>query len=293
MTSDQGQNGPRFEPRFDEDEERAFDVDPYDRPAADPRRVFRRRVLGGVVALAALAGFGGIAWYATSQGHRDPGAVVPVITADKQPIKERPAEPGGLAVPNRDMQVFNQLNSSGQPQKVEQLLPPAEKPVARPQAEAEPAPPKGPAAPPAPAIQSRPEGQAAVPAAPQAPGTEVAKVPVTPPTMPKEEAPKQETKAAPAAPKPAAKQTASTGGSWRVQLGASKDQARAKAALARIVKANSDVLGSVPSEVVRADLGKKGVYFRMRAGAFADRAAADALCSKLKARKVGCIPVKS
>jgi len=279
MTSDQGQNGPRFEPRFDEGEERAFDVDPYDRPDPDPRRVFRRRVLGGVVALAALAGFGGIAWYATSQGHRDPGAVVPVISADKQPIKERPAEPGGLAVPNRDMQVFNQLNSNGQPQKVEQLLPPAETPVARPKAEAEPAPPKGPAVPPAPAIQSRP--------ADQAPAAEVAKVPVTPPTMPKQEA-----KASPAS-KPAAKQTAAVAGSWRVQLGASKDQARAKAALARILKANSDVLGSVPSEVVRVDLGKKGVYFRMRAGAFADRAAAGALCSKLKVRKVGCIPVKS
>jgi len=44
--------------------------------------------------------------------------------------------------------------------------------------------------------------------------------------------------------------------------------------------------------IVRADLGTRGVYFRLRAGPLKDRAAADALCRKLAGRKVGCIVVK-
>lgn len=293
MTSDQDRNEPRIEPRFDDGGDGGFEVDPYDRPAPDPRRVMRRRILGAVVALAALGGFAGIAWYATSEGHRNPAAVVPVLSADKTPIKERPAEPGGLKIPNRNMQVFNEINPDSKPQKVEQLLPPPEAPVARPKGEAKSAPPKGPLVPQAPAIESRSAGEATTPAAPAAKAPQaktVAEAPVRAPSAP------AKTEAAQKAPvkAPSATRTAmAKSGAWSIQLGAVHEEARAKAALARIVKANGDILGNMPSQVVRVDLGKKGIYYRMRAGAFADRTAAAAVCHKLAARKVGCIPVKS
>jgi cell division septation protein DedD len=81
-------------------------------------------------------------------------------------------------------------------------------------------------------------------------------------------------------------------GAWRVQLGAAKEEARAKSSLARIAKANADVLKDLNPEIARADLGAKGVYYRMRLGPLPDKAAADALCRKLADRKVGCIVVK-
>jgi cell division septation protein DedD len=81
-------------------------------------------------------------------------------------------------------------------------------------------------------------------------------------------------------------------GAWRIQLGAIKSEPRAQAAAKRLMTANKDVLGTLKMEIVRADLGSRGVYFRMRAGPFADRTAASAACRKLAARKLSCIAVK-
>jgi cell division septation protein DedD len=295
MPSDHGQYEPRLTaPTFDDDD---LDLDPRIR-----RRPRRNRWLAAVVALAALTGFAGIAWYATNKGRQNPGAVAPLITAERDPVKERPVEPGGMDVPNRNLQVFNRMNPDAQPQRVERLLPPAEDPVARPAPEPEVVPPAGPLVPNPPPLQSREEP--ATPAAPKADKT--AKAPQPPPVPPTTSAeatkvptPAKETPAPAAAPKTPSsaaaesKQSAAIApGAWRVQLGAARDEARARAAAQRVQKANSDLLGALSTDVVRADLGAKGIFYRMRMGPLADRAAADDLCRKLKARKVGCLVVK-
>jgi cell division septation protein DedD len=129
----------------------------------------------------------------------------------------------------------------------------------------------------------------------------MAEVSKAPPSSAKEAPAKAATPKAPATPPPAVaapkaepKQTATVIplGAWRIQLGAARDEARAKAAAQRVQKANKDLLGPLSTDIVRADLGAKGVFYRMRMGPLADRAAADDLCRKLKARKVGCIVVK-
>ena len=278
MPSDQGQNEPRFEPRLTAPATEV--IDRRERPEPRPRRA---RLLTMAIALVALGAFAGVAWYATSKGQKNPGATVPVITAEREPIKERPAEPGGMDVPNRNIQVFNQITPDAQPQKVERLLPPAETPVARPAAEAAPKPPAGPLVPDAPAIAPRADAPkeaapaAPVPSAPRVSEREIAAARVTTPKEPAA-APKATTKA--------------SAGAWRIQLGAVREEARAKAALARIEKANADILKGLSGEIARADLGAKGVYHRMRMGPLADKAAADSLCRKLVQRKIGCIVVK-
>jgi cell division septation protein DedD len=301
MPSDHGQYEPRLTaPTFDDDD---LDLDPRIR-----RRPRRNRWLAAVVALAALTGFAGIAWYATSKGRQNPGAVAPLITAERDPVKERPAEPGGMDVPNRNLQVFNRMNPDAQPQRVERLLPPAEAPVARPAPEPEVVPPAGPLVPNPPPLRSREEPT--TPAAPKADKT--AKAPEPPPVPPttsaevtKMPAPAKETPA-PAAAAAESKQSAAAvpaasamkksgaiaPGAWRVQLGAARDESRARAAAQRVQKANSDLLGALSTDIARADLGAKGIFYRMRMGPLADRAAADDLCRKLKARKVGCLVVK-
>ena len=86
---------------------------------------------------------------------------------------------------------------------------------------------------------------------------------------------------------------ATRGPAYRVQLVAVRSEERARAVWRGLVKKHDDLLGSLRHDVVRADLGGKGVYYRLRAGLFADKDAANFLCAKLKALKVGCITVKA
>ena len=60
----------------------------------------------------------------------------------------------------------------------------------------------------------------------------------------------------------------------------------------RIIAKNKDALVGLAPTVARVDLGDKGVFFRLRAGPLADRAAADSLCATLSAQNVGCIVVR-
>ena len=60
----------------------------------------------------------------------------------------------------------------------------------------------------------------------------------------------------------------------------------------RISGKNKEILGSYAPAVTKADLGERGVFYRLRAGPLADKAAADALCASLAAQNVGCIVVK-
>jgi len=48
-------------------------------------------------------------------------------------------------------------------------------------------------------------------------------------------------------------------------------------------------LGSLSATPIRADLGDKGIYYRIQTGPVADPAAAERICSALKQRSVGCI----
>ena len=76
-----------------------------------------------------------------------------------------------------------------------------------------------------------------------------------------------------------------------VQIGAVQDESAAVGEIARLTKRNPDILAELSGIVVRADLGDKGVWYRMRVGPFATRAAADGVCGQLKAVDVGCFVV--
>lgn len=93
----------------------------------------------------------------------------------------------------------------------------------------------------------------------------------------------------------APKATASTpalNGAFGVQLLASPLEQDAVAAWDRLSAKHSAALAALPHEVVRADLGAKGVFYRLRAGSFASRAEAKAVCTKLAAVKQDCMVIK-
>ena len=54
----------------------------------------------------------------------------------------------------------------------------------------------------------------------------------------------------------------------------------------RIRRTNADLLGSISAIPVRADLGDKGVFYRIQTAPVAD---AERICGELKRRNVGCI----
>lgn len=100
-----------------------------------------------------------------------------------------------------------------------------------------------------------------------------------------------ETAAAPAKPAAVAAVPAS-GGAWLVQIMALRDEAGAKSAWAALQKKHPSLLGGHALDVERADLGDKGVYYRVRAAGFETKSAAQSTCSQLKAAGQDCL-VKS
>ena len=234
---------------------------------ADPReaeaRPRFRGLVASLVALAVIGVFAGGLWFAYQQGIKRGGvttgaADVPLIRADERPTKVRPEKPGGMEVPDRDKLIYTQKRAA-----VEHLLPPPEKPMPRPAAPSAAARSASPQPPPAPAGAG-----AANPA------------PLAPPQLP---AGKPPAKAEVAAAKPA---TAQKTGGTRIQLASVRSEEDARQEWDRLRRANPDLLGSVSATPVRADLGEKGVYYRLQTAPMAD---AERVCRELKRRNIGCI----
>ena len=118
------------------------------------------------------------------------------------------------------------------------------------------------------------------------------KAPSTPPTAAAPASPK----AAPAAPQPVVAQppkapAASAGGGFRIQLASVRTEAEAAAEWKRLAGRHPDALGGLSMQVAKADLGEKGVYYRVQGGSV-DEARAKTICAQLKAQNVGCVVVR-
>jgi hypothetical protein len=243
----------------------------------DEPRPRSRKLLATAVALLVMALFAGGLWFAYTQGMRRTsgtggGGDVPLIRADERPTKVKPDKPGGMEIPDRDKLIYTQKRAA-----VEHLLPPPEKPMPRP------TPPPAPAAQPAawpPPAAVAVSTTASVPAAPpdmsrsaqqQQAAAPSDKAPSTPPTP-------EKTAAASSPPaKPAG---------TRLQLGSVRSESAARQEWDRIKRAAPDLLGSLSATPVRADLGDKGVFYRILTGPVAE---ADRVCGELRRRDIGCI----
>jgi hypothetical protein len=167
-----------------------------------------------------------------------------------------------MEVPDRDKLIYTQKRAA-----VEHLLPPPEKPMARPSASV-------------PAQINPQETLAPAPGQSVAGQQSMAKPGVKPVPA-----------SAPAGPaKPAAGQEAPANARGaRLQLGSVRSDAAARQEWDRIRRSNPDLLASVLAVPVRADLGDKGVFYRIET---APLASADRICAELKRRNIGCIIAK-
>ena len=239
------------------------------------RRPFWRRYARAFVVVIALGGFAGIVWYSYSQGVRDGGArALPLVRADLTPVKAAPKNPGGIVVPHKDMLIYDRLDSgrAQAPARLEHISPP-EEPITLVKAEA--------AAdkPAAPAINGSLGSRGKIEAAAPRDGVQI----ISP-------APNGAKPPAPNGAKPVI--TAQYMGPFRIQLAAYRSAEVAAKRWRTIKVKHEDLLGRLNPIIQKADLGKKGLYFRLQAGPLPSRASAKSLCAALKKRKVSCLVVQ-
>lgn len=248
-------------------------------------------LIGGVVVGAVIAG--AAAWTVFGPNSDGTTGQVPLIVAEPEPYKVRPDDPGGMQVENQDKLVYERLDGAPTEEGVENILPPPEMPK-QPPAPVAPVEPEPPAvvAPSEPVVAETPAVPVAVPVEPE-PAVEVAEVPEpTPPPAPVQEAVP--------APEPVAQPqqslesfVAALSGDYLIQIAALRSEEVAQSEWDRLSQKHSDLLGSYRPTIVRADLGERGIFYRLRAGPLQDRPAAEELCVALAAENVGCLVVRN
>ncbi len=80
-------------------------------------------------------------------------------------------------------------------------------------------------------------------------------------------------------------------GAFRIQLGALGSAAEAEAEWRRLRRRHGDLLAALRPRVQRADLGAKGVFYRLQAGPLAGAGRAKGLCKTLARRNVPCLVI--
>ena len=251
-----------------------FDDDYYGRDQAGGRG----RTIGliiGVVAGAVIAG--AAAWTVFGPGSNSGAPRTPLIVAEPEPYKMRPDEPGGLQVENQDKLVYGRLSGVTPEPGVESILPPPEAPKAP---EPDPVP-----VPVEPEVVSAP-----VAAPPLSPEPESVKVelPVVVPPTPVVTAP-----AVPVEKQTLESMVAALSGDYLIQIAALRSEEAAQGEWDRVSARYPNLLSAYQAKIVRADLGERGIFYRLRAGPLVDRAAAESLCESLAAEKVGCLVVRN
>lgn len=265
-----------------------------------------------VFVLAAIGGFVALAWYAYQSGMQPVSEdEIPYVSAEEDALKEKPEDPGGWQFEHQDKSVYNQLaaGKGGAERPVaERILPAPEEPVERPRVEQilpeeferEEVSSAKVETPIAPTPVEEQTVAAAEPVAQEPETIAAPEQPVPAPAEPKEESkPLEEPAPAPVvaeAPKPAPtppapKATPATG-DYMVQLGAFGSDADARAAWSKIESAHGSAFPTKSYHVQRADLGAKGVFYRLQVGPFESETAARKVCAYLSQHNQGCFPVK-
>ncbi|SCA54932.1 hypothetical protein MTBPR1_10179 [Candidatus Terasakiella magnetica] len=83
------------------------------------------------LAVTVIAGLAGGAWYFVG-GTQQSSDNIPVVRAETAPTKEKPSDPGGMTVPNRDKTVYDRVSGENTEPKLERLLPRPEQPLDKP-----------------------------------------------------------------------------------------------------------------------------------------------------------------
>jgi cell division septation protein DedD len=264
-----------------------FDFGPYEDEyrGFDPRDDDKSRgPLILVLAVGVLVIFAAVVWNTYRQGIRPAEGSLPVIARPDSPFKRAPDEAGGVQVAGTDRGFYDLMDGT------------ATEPV---DTETEPASPGLEGAPPplpepssqGPVMRTRTtlstSSSAVAPVPDAAPDVRVASLsPREPRTAGSR--PPADLDVLDAQP---SLSRFSAGGRYQVQLMAVRSEAAAEGAWDEIRRKDPGLYRDATLDVQRADLGARGVFYRLRVGPFNDRGAASAFCGEVKATGRDCIVV--
>lgn len=251
------------------------------------------------LALGVLIIFAGVIWNTYRQGIRPAGAALPVVTGPEQPYKRVAEAPGGETVPDTDKGYYGLMEGEEQAPAIERASiqnrpnirrgsdvleggPDPLPPVTASASETEPVriadetvEQLDPRQPPAPDVE--PVQTAAIDNAPMR---------LTPPS----EAARQPSLNV-LDPEPMIQSRFSSTGGFQIQLAALRNDAAARDAWARIKGKSPALFEGAQLDIQRADLGARGVFYRLRIGQFETRAIASEVCNDYKAVGGDCMIV--
>ncbi len=261
-----------------------FDADiMYDATIEDDEDGGGRSPLFIVLTVLVLLAFVAVVWVAYQQGLRQSAnGAPPIIAAEAGPIRIAPAEPGGVEVPDQDKMIYERATAespaetlAAPPEEPKELaVPPAA--VAPAAAFAEPAP--------APTAEPVDEGLSTM-TIEEDPGLAV-ETPPPPPAAAEVKA--QLAQIDPGVAEAVASEVSPTAGAALVQVAAYRNDAEAAGAWQTLKSRNADLVQGLKPDIQRADLGAKGVWYRLRVGPFESKAAAAEMCQALKSRGGDC-----
>ncbi|MEQ9315880.1 MAG: SPOR domain-containing protein, partial [Henriciella sp.] len=230
---------------------------------------------------------GAVVWNTYRQGVRPTDGALPMVVAEAQPYKRVPDDRGGIQIDDLDRRLYDAMDGSSRRPEPTQV-------ASRGDAYLRGGPP----------MDLRPTGQAEQPPAQSDAATPETDASLSPAPVESEPLPKLEEPqptemavAAPslpevAAPQPTYRFAYARGGEYLVQISALRSEEAATEAWAKARRSNPDIFEGASMSIERADLGAKGIFYRLRAGAFGSRDTASEFCDALKAEGGDCIVVR-
>lgn len=244
-----------------------------------------------VLALGVLLIFAGVVWNTYRQGIRPTQGGLPVIASNEAPYKRAPDDRGGLEVAGQDNGFYGQMDGLGDPAVVEKasVRNPVDIRRSNPVLSGAPTdlPPVTDASP-----AQQPVLSAALEGLDDRASASTATEPVqTASLTPIDLRPSLRVPDPVAArPRISAARFAESG-AFQVQLLAVRSEAAAQAEWVKTKNRSPNLYAGAKLDIQRADLGAKGVFYRLRIGAFETRDTAKGFCADVKAAGKDCIVV--
>ncbi|MCC5982125.1 MAG: SPOR domain-containing protein [Oceanicaulis sp.] len=239
---------------------------------------------GPILLLAAavvLVLFLGVVWSAYNLGVRERNTA-PILTADSQPWRVAPTDPGGVETPGQDIEAYRlrereqarvetaEIDATVRPGPEEPVSAPERPPLTVETEDTD--------------RLERPRGSepADEPETAPEPAPEPARERETEPVQ-RAEAPAEQ----PAASRPAP--AASASGNFVVQIAAFRTIEEAEEAWIAFIARFPDLAGGRSPSIVEANLGARGIYHRLRIAGFETRDEASRYCQTLSSRGQDCL----
>jgi len=223
------------------------------RGAVDPQ-MKRLGLIAACLAGAAVLGIGG--WVVTSARPH----LVPVIEADRRPLRIKPDNPGGMQIANSEEQIMGGAGSGN----ADAMAPLAETPSPQ-------------------TLRTQAKSNRDTAPAPEP----VAQVPVSQPPATAAPVASAPPELHPVRPNVPVAHPAPVVGGVQVQLAALESEQAARSEWQRLSKRMPDLLGDRRPAVQRVERGGR-TLFRLRMGGFADVAAAANFCAQVRTKGAGC-----